>query len=95
MYAPLYRIRRLLTMAKEKLTESANDQLTRFLEARDPDNEVPAGEPRNPYESSIPIVTQNSPETTSMPSSVTSPTTNDLARSNYLGEPCEAGMIRS
>ncbi|WP_276943634.1 ISL3 family transposase [Ferrimicrobium acidiphilum] len=37
---PLYRIRRLLNMAKEKLTEGANDKLTRFLEAGDPDNEV-------------------------------------------------------
>ena len=27
-------------MAKEKLTEGANDKLTRFLEAGDPDNEV-------------------------------------------------------
>ncbi|WP_423782959.1 hypothetical protein, partial [Ferrimicrobium acidiphilum] len=32
--------RRLLNMAKEKLTEGANDKLTRFLEAGDPDNEV-------------------------------------------------------
>ncbi len=37
---PLYRIRRLLNMAKEKLTEGANAKLTRFLEAGDPDNEV-------------------------------------------------------
>jgi transposase len=41
---PLYRIRKLLTMAKEKLTENANAKLTRFLEAGDPDNEVATAE---------------------------------------------------
>ncbi len=37
---PLYRIRRLLTMAKENLTENANEKLTHLLELGDPDNEV-------------------------------------------------------
>ncbi len=37
---PLYRIRRLLNMAKEKLTEGANEKLTHLLELGDPDNEV-------------------------------------------------------
>jgi hypothetical protein len=41
---PLYRIRKLLTMAKERLTENANVKLTRFLEAGDPDNEVATAE---------------------------------------------------
>ncbi len=37
---PLYRIRRLLNMAKERLTEDANEKLTRLLESGDPNNEV-------------------------------------------------------
>lgn len=37
---PLYRIRRLLTMAKERLTEGANEKLTRLLESGDPNDEV-------------------------------------------------------
>ena len=37
---PLYRIRRLLGMAKERLTDETNAKLTRFLEVGDPDGEV-------------------------------------------------------
>ena len=37
---PLYRIRRLLTMAKERLTENANEKLGHLLESGDPNNEV-------------------------------------------------------
>ena len=37
---PLYRIRRLLGMTKERLTDETNAKLTRFLEVGDPDGEV-------------------------------------------------------
>ncbi len=37
---PLYRIRRLLGMAKERLTENANEKLTHLLESGDPNDEV-------------------------------------------------------
>ncbi len=37
---PLYRIRRLLSMAKERLNDETSTKITRFLEAGDPDGEV-------------------------------------------------------
>jgi transposase len=37
---PLYRIRRLLNMAKERLTENANEKLGHLFESGDPNNEV-------------------------------------------------------
>ena len=78
-------------MAKEKLTEGANDKLTRFLEAGDPDNEVAisslAGEPRNPYESSI---TYRAPDLASdhLDDLISDFTDKQRPqRSSYLGEP--------
>ncbi len=75
---PLYRIRKLLTTAKERLIENANAKITRFLEAGDPDNEVAiAWRAKESLEELYTYRAQISPETTSMPSSVTSPITND------------------
>ncbi len=37
---PLYRIRRLLNMAKERLAEGANEKFTRLFELGDPNNQV-------------------------------------------------------
>ncbi|MHB1733788.1 MAG: transposase [Ferrimicrobium acidiphilum] len=86
---PLYRIRRLLNMAKEKLTEGANDKLTRFLEAGDPDNEVATA--WRAKESLRELYAYRDPDLARdhLDALISDFTDNQRppARSNYLGEP--------
>lgn len=93
---PLYRARRRLVMARERLSDEQHDRLMGLLRTGDPRRRSGSrGTPRRSCVRSTTTPTPNSPPTGSTRSSATSPTATCRSRSAASAAPSHAGATRS
>ena len=92
---PLYRIRRLLTKAEERLEDSGREKLVGLLRAGDPRGEVATTMPRRPSGSSMHTATRPPHASGSSASSSTWPIVTTPSRCVPSDAPWPAGATRS